>query len=172
VTATPHDGYERSFASLIELLDSSLLDGKGKPREALYRDHVIRRLKKHVRVRNPTTGEYVHFPERKMEPVEIPMDDAPHREYVELHRSLLGFIAPALRKALRTKQYDHALAYLALLKCSTSAVYVLRNTMSSIFSPFAPLSICCMCVRLYTDASARQPRQGIGMEHKELGKGT
>ncbi|MGO9598087.1 MAG: DEAD/DEAH box helicase, partial [Isosphaeraceae bacterium] len=29
LTATPHDGYDRSFASLCELLDPSLVDGRG-----------------------------------------------------------------------------------------------------------------------------------------------
>ena len=36
LTATPHDGYDRSFASLCELLDPSLVDGEGNlPRQPL-----------------------------------------------------------------------------------------------------------------------------------------
>ena len=48
LTATPHDGYDRSFASLCELLDPSLVDGSGSLRGEKYRNHVIRRLKKHI----------------------------------------------------------------------------------------------------------------------------
>ena len=132
LTATPHDGYDSSFASLLDLLDPSLLDGKGRPREDVYRNHVIRRLKKHVVVRHPETGEYVHFPEREIQPVEVGMDAVLQPAYVELHRSLLGFVAPALKRALKTRQYDDALAYLALLKRSTSSVLALRNTVEAV----------------------------------------
>ncbi len=48
LTATPHDGNDRSFASLCELLDPSLVDGRGILRGERYRPHVIRRLKSHV----------------------------------------------------------------------------------------------------------------------------
>lgn len=140
LTATPHDGYDRSFASLLELLDPSLLDGKGKPREDVYRSHVIRRLKKHIQVRHPQSGEYVHFPERKIEPIEVIMDAELHKDYVEMHRALLGFIAPALKSALRVKQYDDALAYLALLKRSTSSVVALRNTLLAVSSRLSELA--------------------------------
>ena len=48
-TATPHDGNDRSFASLCDLLDPSLVDGRGSLRGLQYRDHVIRRLKRHIK---------------------------------------------------------------------------------------------------------------------------
>jgi len=48
-TATPHDGNDRSFASLCELLDPSLVDGRGALRGIQYRDHVVRRLKRHIK---------------------------------------------------------------------------------------------------------------------------
>ncbi|MBN1908368.1 MAG: DEAD/DEAH box helicase [Pirellulales bacterium] len=48
LTATPHDGNDRSFASLCELLDPSLVDGRGTLRGDRYGPHVVRRLKKHV----------------------------------------------------------------------------------------------------------------------------
>src|SRR5690606_36868907 len=48
LTATPHNGYDPHFASLIELLDPSLVDGRGSLRADKYPRHVIRRLKKHI----------------------------------------------------------------------------------------------------------------------------
>lgn len=140
LTATPHDGYDSSFASLLDLLDPSLLDGKSRPREDVYRHHVIRRLKKHILVRHPETQEYVHFPEREIRPVEVGMDSTINPNYVELHRSLLSFVAPALRKALKSRQYDDALAYLALLKRSTSSVLALRNTLGAVRNRLAELA--------------------------------
>jgi ERCC4-related helicase len=140
LSATPHDGYDRSFASLLELLDPSLVDGKGRPREDVYRAHVVRRLKKHIKVFNPKIGEYVNFPERELVPVEIGADVITHPEFVEVHRALLAFIAPALKRSLRTRQYDDALAYLALLKRSTSSVVALRNTLLAVQSRIAELA--------------------------------
>ena len=140
LTATPHDGYDRSFASLLELLDPSLVDGKGRPREQAYRAHVVRRLKKHVKVLHPQTGEYTGFSERSLVPVQVIADSALHPAFVELHRSLLGFIAPALKRVLRLRQYDDALAYLALLRRSTSSVFALRNTLQAVQARLAELA--------------------------------
>ena len=55
LTATPHDGYDPHFASLIELLDPSLVDGRGSLRGDRYGQHVVRRLKRHIK--KPGTDE-------------------------------------------------------------------------------------------------------------------
>ena len=65
LTATPHDGYDAHFASLIELLDPSLVDGRGGLAGLAYRRHVVRRLKSHIR--DPATGEPL-FRERQVMP--------------------------------------------------------------------------------------------------------
>ncbi len=57
LTATPHDGHDRSFSSLCELLDPSLVDGRGTLRGERFRPHVVRRLKKHVLVPDPDEQE-------------------------------------------------------------------------------------------------------------------
>jgi hypothetical protein len=49
----------------MELLDPSLLDGRGALRGELYRRHVIRRLKEHIR--DPKTGGPL-FKVREVEP--------------------------------------------------------------------------------------------------------
>ena len=67
LTATPHDGNDRSFASLCELLDPFLVDGRGALREDRYRGHVVRRLKRHVK--DPETGK-CPFRERQASTVE------------------------------------------------------------------------------------------------------
>ena len=53
LTATPHDGYDPHFASLMALLDPSLVDGAGRLVGSAYRRHVIRRLKSHIRIADP-----------------------------------------------------------------------------------------------------------------------
>jgi hypothetical protein len=78
LSATPHDGHDRSFASLLELLDPPLTDGQGRVREKVYRDFVIRRLKRHVKITHPKTNQPVVFPERQVLPVPVAMDAAKH----------------------------------------------------------------------------------------------
>ena len=68
LTATPHDGYDPHFASLIELLDPSLVDGRGGLVGSAYRRHVVRRLKSHIR--DPATGAPL-FRDRRVVPVRV-----------------------------------------------------------------------------------------------------
>ncbi|MCK4304877.1 MAG: DEAD/DEAH box helicase family protein [Candidatus Eisenbacteria sp.] len=49
LTATPHDGYDPHFASIVDLLDPSLLNARGNLRGEGYRKHVVRRLKQHIK---------------------------------------------------------------------------------------------------------------------------
>lgn len=51
LTATPHDGYDRSFASLLTLLEPSLVMPDGSIRFERYRRHLVRRLK--MQIPNP-----------------------------------------------------------------------------------------------------------------------
>jgi hypothetical protein len=58
LTATRHRGSDRFLASLWELLDPSLVDGRRSPREERYRRHVARRQKKPIRDPiDPLNGE-------------------------------------------------------------------------------------------------------------------
>ena len=79
LTATPHDANDRSFASLCELLDPSLVDGWGMLRGERYRPHVVRRMKSHV----------PGFKTRIVEPRPVIAYPAAHPAFVALHRALL-----------------------------------------------------------------------------------
>ena len=93
LTATPHDGYDPHFASLIELLDPSLVDGKGGLAGSAYRRHVVRRLKSHIR--DPVTGAPL-FRTRRIIPVRVEVDAEPVRAF---HRALAALVAPRLQRA-------------------------------------------------------------------------
>ena len=133
LTATPHDGYDRSFASLCELLDPSLVDGRGSLRGERYRNHVIRRLKKHII--DPQTGEQ-RFKDRIVEPTPVIPDPKRYGKFVELQRNLLDLIAPELRRAFRSKRYADVLAFISLLKRSVSTVAALRSTLQVVAERF------------------------------------
>src|SRR6185437_14417857 len=66
LTATPHDGIEAHFASLLTLLDPSLVDagGRAAPR---HRAHVVRRLKGHLHAADGS----LMFAARRVIPVRV-----------------------------------------------------------------------------------------------------
>jgi ERCC4-related helicase len=131
-TATPHDGNDRSFASICELLDPSLVDGRGALRGDRYRHHVVRRLKKHIFT---DTGE-PRFKERVVEPCPVWARASEHDRFIELHQKLLALIAPELRKALRSRRYSDVLSFIALLKRSVSTVAACKATLEAVRDRF------------------------------------
>jgi hypothetical protein len=140
MTATPHDGHDRSFASLCELLDPSLVDGRGSLRGERYRSYVVRRLKKHIVDVDPETGEKVQrFKDRIVTPNPVTPDPKKNASFIELQRSLLDIIAPELRRSFRNKNYSDVLAYIALLKRSVSTVAAMRATLAVVADRFQHL---------------------------------
>jgi len=136
LTATPHDGQDRSFASLCELLDASLVDGRGELRGDRYRGHVIRRLKRHII--DPQTRLSL-FKEREVTPIGIVADPVKHAAFMDLQRSLLDLIAPELRRAFRARRYDDVLSFIALLKRSVSTVAACQGTLGVVAARFQRL---------------------------------
>ena len=133
LTATPHDGHDRSFASLCELLDPSLVDGRGTLRGERYRDHVVRRLKKHIL--DPETKQSL-FKERIVTPIPVTANPTKHAAFVDLQRGLLDLVAPELRRAFRNRNYSDVLAYMALLKRSVSTASACKRTLTVVADRF------------------------------------
>lgn len=129
LTATPHDGHDPHFASLMELLDPSLVDGRGALRGDAYRGYVVRRLKRHIK--DPVTGEAM-FPTRKVEPVKVALDEAQTPTFARLQRELLELLVPLLRRAMKRRRYDDVLAFLALLKRSVSSAAACARTLGAV----------------------------------------
>jgi len=131
-TATPHDGNDRSFASLCELLDPSLVDGAGRLRGERYRQHVVRRLKKHILDEHGRP----RFKEREVEPCPVRAKQGTHDRFIELHQTLLALIAPELRKALRSRRYSDVLSFISLLKRSVSTIAACKVTLEAVRDRF------------------------------------
>lgn len=136
LTATPHDGYDEHFASLIELLDPSLVDGRGVLRGEAYQRHVVRRLKQHIK--HPVTGEPL-FQTREVIPRPV-VPPSGVSAFQSLHASILAMVAPRLRQALRKKEYGEVLAFVALLKRSVSSVRACGNTLEKIAARYQELA--------------------------------
>lgn len=133
LTATPHDGYDGHFASLMELLDPSLVDGRGALRGEDYRRHVVRRLKHHVK---GPDGKPL-FPERIVTPIPVKFEDRP--AYAALQSALLTMVIPRLNNALRRKRFGEVLAFISLLKRAVSTVAACKNTLNHIADRYGEL---------------------------------
>lgn len=119
LTAPPHDGHDPHFASLVELLDPSLVDGRDSLRGDAYRRHVIHRLKQHVK--DPKTGVPL-FRERRVHPRPVVLDPASAPRVAEFQQGLVELVVPRLRSAVRRRRYEDVLAIVALLKRSVSSL--------------------------------------------------
>jgi superfamily II DNA or RNA helicase len=153
-TATPHDGNDRSFASLCELLDPSLVDGRGALRAERYRPYVVRRLKRHVV--DPVTKEQV-FKERIVLPVAVKPDPKRHAKFIAMQKGLMELIAPELRRAFHNKNYADVLAFIALLKRSVSTVEACKSTLSVVADRFEGL----LAEKVESEESRRQRRRTL-----------
>ncbi len=136
LTATPHDGYDEHFASLLELLDPSLLDGRGAIRGEVYKRHVVRRLKHHIK--KPGTDEPM-FRTRVVHPRPVAFDASSHPRFSALQTALLALVAPRLKRALRKRQFGDVLAFVSLLKRSVSTVQACRSTLGVIADRYEEL---------------------------------
>ncbi len=131
LTATPHDGFDAHFASIMELLDPSLVDGRGVLRveaggKEPYRRHIVRRLKHHIR--DAQTGEPL-FKTRVVIPRPVPFGIARAPRCSALQAALLALIAPRLKAAIRKRSYGDVLAFISLLKRSVSTVKACKSTL-------------------------------------------
>lgn len=109
LTATPHDGVDANFASLMALLDPSLVDGAGRLIGTAYRRHLVRRLKSHIR----TPAGRPLFHERVVVPVRVGMGGS--APVLRFHRALSELVAPRIKLA-------DGLAFVSLLKRSMSSI--------------------------------------------------
>ncbi|PPQ37202.1 helicase-related protein [Rhodopila globiformis] len=132
LTATPHDGHDAHFASLIALLDPSLVDGSGRLIGSTYRRHVVRRLKSHIR--DPHTGLPL-FRERVVVPVRVDVSDAPAVQ--AFHRALSALVAPRLRRSRDRNGLADALAFVSLLKRSMSSIAACVATLRVVAERYA-----------------------------------
>jgi hypothetical protein len=101
LTATPHDGEDTHFVSLVELLDPSLVDGRGSLRGDRYWKHVVRRLKRHIK--DPETGEPM-FRERVVKPEPVEISEAAAPTFRKVQTALLTLVGPQLTPSRATVQ--------------------------------------------------------------------
>jgi len=154
LTATPHDGNDRSFASLCELLDPSLVDGRGTLRAERYRPYVVRRLKNHVV--DPVTKKCL-FRDRVVLPIGVKPDPHRHAKFMAMQKGLMELLAPELRRAFHNKSYADVLAFIALLKRSVSTVEACKSTLSVVADRFESV----LAEKVESEEARRQRRRTL-----------
>jgi ERCC4-related helicase len=135
LSATPHDGFDAHFASLVELLDPSLVNGRGELRGDAYRRAVVRRLKRHVK---GTTGGLA-YDDRRVIPSRVEVSPATHPAWARYQQGLLALLGPQLRKAFRNRRFGDVLAFIALLKRSVSSLAASRSTLEVVIQRLTEL---------------------------------
>ena len=136
LTATPHDGFDAHFASVMELLDPSLVDGRGGLRGERYRQHVVRRLKQHIK--DPVTGAPL-FKDRQVFPCPVSYSPETHPLFAAMQQALMAAIAPRLKQAVRQQKFGEVLAFVSLLKRSVSTAAACHRTLSVIRDRYADM---------------------------------
>lgn len=136
LTATPHDGCDEHFSSLLELLDPILVDGRRGIRGEGYRRHVVRRLEHHIT--KPGTDEPM-FEERKVVPRPVGFSSETHPVFSSFQAAILALVAPRLRRAIRRRQYGEVLAFVSLLERSMSTVRACQKLLRVIAERYGEL---------------------------------
>lgn len=95
LTATPHNGYQESFTSLLELLDNQRFAKTVMPNEQQLRQVMIRRLKNSI---VDTKGNPV-FPKRELKCLEI--DYTPEEQ--EIHKLLRQFTESRMQSVVNSR---------------------------------------------------------------------
>lgn len=134
LTATPHDGQDAHFASLLALLEPNLVDGNGRLFGQAYRRHVVRRLKSHIR--DCVTGAPA-FRTRIIRPTPVAIDEPDDAAVRDFHRALADLITTRFGGAGRAER--DLLAFVGLLKRSVSTIAASIATLGVVADRYATL---------------------------------
>lgn len=124
LTATPHDGYDENFSSLLSLLEPSLVIPGRELRFDQYRQHMVRRLKRHIRLPN---GQPKFVERQPVQPVPVPFTTAELKvqKAVQDEAASLDELA---EKALRADRESIRLVATVLRKRAASSLAALHKT--------------------------------------------
>lgn len=123
LSATPHNGYQESFASLLQLLSPHLAADDGRLDPDLVQPYIVRRLKDEV-----TRGEPPQPISRRLPP--HPIEVRPTSREKEIHQRLRGHSKRVLHALRDTDSYYvQAFALEVLRKRALSSPYALLQSL-------------------------------------------
>jgi len=128
LSATPHSGYDESFASLLNLLEPTLVPDVKRMKYTAYSRYMVRHLKRHIR--NPD-GSPFFIPAKPSRPVPVkltPAERAVH-DAVATQAGALDEQADKLKDA--REKYSLRLVATILRKRAASSLAALRATVAN-----------------------------------------
>jgi hypothetical protein len=123
---TPHDGYDQNFASLLSLLEPSLIIPGRNLKFDHYRRHMVRRLKRHVRMPDGSPKFVERMPVEPLS-VKLPLAEEQLQAAVSEEAANLDLLA---EKALRSDRESIRLVATILRKRAASSLAAIRKTVA------------------------------------------
>jgi superfamily II DNA or RNA helicase len=109
LTATPHDGYDESFISLLELVEPSLVPSDRQIQFEDYRPYLVRRLKGHIKKEDGTRK----FVQRVVDPIPVALTE----KEMELHAAVMdqARILDEIASQVKSKQDAEAIRLVSIV---------------------------------------------------------
>jgi hypothetical protein len=126
LTATPHDGYDQNFAALLSLLEPSLIIPGRNLKFDQYRRHMVRRLKRHVRMPDGSAKFVERAPVQALS-VKLPPAEEQLQAAVSKEAESLDLVA---EKALRSDRESIRLVATILRKRAASSLAAISKTVA------------------------------------------
>lgn len=128
LSATPHSGYDESFASLLRLLEPTLVPDVSKMQYKNYSRHLIRHLKRHIRKPN---GDSFFVPPKPSRPLPVKLTEVEAAVHRAVSRQAQELDAQASKLKTARDQYALRMVATVLRKRAASSMAGLRITIGN-----------------------------------------
>jgi superfamily II DNA or RNA helicase len=125
LSATPHSGYDASFASLLNLLEPTLVPDLKEMAYPQYARHLIRHLKRHIK---KPDGSPLFVPSDPSRPLPVVLTTAEAAVHVAVAKQAAALDEQALKLKAERDRYALRLVATILRKRAASSLAALRET--------------------------------------------